>query len=109
MLLNQYLMERLAREHHRELLRRAEEGRRARVVKDGNGRKELPAAIAWGLQDRREAERLGRELGRVIYSCYSELLDRGLRRDEATELVKGLIERLCQRDRNGRHPRLGPA
>jgi len=109
MLLNQYLMERLAREHHRELLRWAEEERWTRVAGDGNGRKELPAAIAWGLQDRREAERLGRELGRLIYSCYSELLDRGLRRDEAIELVKGLIERLFQNAHNGRHPRLGPA
>jgi len=89
-----YLSGRLAQDRHRQLLRQAEEERRARKG-EGNGKPEMPLDLAKSLQERAAAERLGRQLGRIIYCCYSELLDRGLPQERAIELTKDLIGQLA--------------
>lgn len=122
-----YLAGRVAQDHHKGLLRQAERrvpirkdrdsARKLKATptpslplqgggcKHGQGIRHSPAITAqWrlaafkSLQDREEAERLGHQLGRMIYCCYSELLDRGLPQDRALELTRGLIGQLA---RNG--------
>jgi len=103
---NPYLAGRLAQERYRELLRQAAEERRTRSGMNGDEKPEMSIDLAKSLEERAAAERLGRELGRIIYCCYSELLDRGLPQERALELTKGLIGKLSH---SGRRSRLGPA
>lgn len=95
MLSNYHLVERLAREHHRELLCQAEEERRARALESRNGKGEPEVdpllEVMESQKPRETAEQLGHQLGRVIYCCYSELLDRGLPQEEAVKLTMSLI------------------
>lgn len=79
---NQYLAERLAHKHHRELLRLAEEERRFRARESGGGQ--------------------GRS-GRLAAPNLTE----GLRGRRAAELTEGLLARLSRSGHKGSRSRLG--
>jgi len=81
MLTNQYLAERLAREHHRELLRSAEE-RRFRAGESGGSQGESERSVASNLTE-------------------------GLRGRKAAELIEGLLARLSRSGHKGSRSRLG--
>ncbi len=95
-----YLAGKLAQVHYGELLPRAEEERTARMARaSGGGRRESGKKhVAFNLRESRksheEAESLGLQLGRLIYCCYSELLDQGLPKERALELIKELAAQL---------------
>lgn len=99
-MLEQELAGRAARERYRELARQVEEERQLRVTEDGKGCRSSGQLVTLDLvksiQCREEAERLGRQLGQVIYCCYSELLALGLPQERALELTKGLLGQLAR-------------
>lgn len=100
------MTEGLAQARYNELLRQAEVERKLKAVKAGavsrgraNHRAErvtVDKDLFGSLRNtnNREAERLGRQLGWMAYSCYSELIDRGLSANEAAGITKEFVANL---------------